>query len=278
MNSIKNFYNKIPFNQYKTVKQEVRSLKNINPCLEIPIMKYVDINKTSQILEVGSGSGWFLNGLNFHYGTSGIGIDINENAVWISNQVAKKTKINSKFYVEDIFDFNTNLKFDLIISYGVLHHTKNCELAIKKILHFLNDDGILIMGLYHYGRKNLLEYFNKIKQHKSINGVKKEFFNFEYKKYPKNKKLLNSIFYDQIYNPFETCHSLLKISSILSNLGYKIVGASVSNDYTAFYQGDWNSVDNDFTNIIKNDIDNKIMNPGFFTVAIKKIDNNGSLV
>lgn len=271
MQIIKNFYNKFPFNQYKFVKNEINSIRNTDPCKVLPIMKNLSISKDTYILEAGSGSGWILNGLGYHYNSYGIGIDINSKSVFMSNKVAKKMKINSVFYDKDIFNFNSLEKFDIIISYGVLHHTINCHKAIKHLSNFLKKDGILILGLYHISRKPFLNYFNLLKNQKSIKQIKKEFFNFKYLNYPKNKHLKNSIFYDQVFNPFETQHSFLEIKNLLDSIGYEIISTSI-NDYKKISGNEnWIEIENGLINIAEEDMKNKIMNFGFFTVMAKKI-------
>lgn len=51
--------------------------------------------------------------------------------------------------------------FDLVICYGVIHHTHNYKLAIKELSRILKKKGILFLGVYSFGN-SFFEYLIKI--------------------------------------------------------------------------------------------------------------------
>lgn len=270
MLSIKEFYNNMPFNQHKSVRKEVKTLLADDPVNFVPILQKLPLTNKSFILEAGSGTGWLLNGLNYYHNVEGFGIDLNKRAVEFANKVSNKLGLSSIFYNTDIFEFRTSIKFDAIISYGVLHHTKDCHLAIKHLSQFLKKDGYLVLGLYHTSRKPFLEYFYDLAEYLSIKQLKKQFFKLKYESYSSDKTVLKSIFYDQVFNPRETIHSFVEVKTLLESLGYSIISTSV-NDYKPISgKENWAKLDKQLTAKAEQDLANKVMNFGFFTVLAKK--------
>lgn len=270
MKSIKDFYNKTPFNQYKSLRKEVKTLRSGDPMEFLPILNQMPLPANAEVLEAGSGTGWLLNGLALYHKVNGTGIDLNDKAVSFANKAAKKLKLSSRFYETDIFDYNPDKQFDVIISYGVLHHTKDCHLAIKHLSKLLKKDGFLVLGLYHTSRKPFLDYFYNLSEYLSIRQLKREFFKFKYGAYSNDKNVLNSIFYDQVYNPHETQHSFIEIKSLLEKLGYSVVSTSI-NDYKPISgKEDWQALEKGLTTKAQDNLNNKVMNFGFFTVLAKK--------
>jgi hypothetical protein len=268
------FYQKTPFNQYRFTKKESESIKYTNPRNFIPIL--IDIDYNNEILEIGSGSGWLINGLAYHENAFGIGLDFNKKAVLMSNKVSNKLNLNTNFIKVDMFEFAKEpiKKFKTIISFGVLHHTRDCHEAIKTIVeNLLEKDGVFIIGLYHsYERKPFLDYFNYLKE----SGLsKKELFS-KYKKLKhknfinKNKKLIRSVFNDQVLHPYETQHSFIEIKNLLEELNCTVVKTSINNYKEITNNEDWELIEKNILSNAQNDISNHIFNPGLFTVmAIK---------
>jgi SAM-dependent methyltransferase len=270
MLSIKEFYDKMPFNQHKSVRKEVKTLLADDPVNFVPILQKLPLTDKSFVLEAGSGTGWLLNGLNYYHNVEGFGIDLNKRAVEFANKVSNKLGLSSMFYNTDIFEFKTSIKFDAIISYGVLHHTRSCHMAIRHLSAFLKEDGYLVLGLYHTSRRPFLNHFNELKEKLSLRQLKREFFKFKYGSYSADKTVLESIFYDQVFNPYETQHSFVEIKNLLESLGYSIISTSV-NDYKPISgKENWTKLDKQLTTKAEQDLANKVMNFGFFTVLAKK--------
>ena len=70
---------------------------------------------------------------------------------------------NYDIYQNNILDNNVqNKKFDIIYSWGVLHHTGNLELAIKNSLKYCKSGSILFLALYE--KTYYCEIWKKIKK------------------------------------------------------------------------------------------------------------------
>ncbi len=96
-----------------------------------------------RILEVGCGAGFsveYLKGKYINY----TGIDYSENLI----KYAKKHNdyTGAKFECLNINDFNSELKFDVVLMIGVLHHMPEPEKVIKSLSRILKPDGIVVVN------------------------------------------------------------------------------------------------------------------------------------
>ena len=80
--------------------------------------------------------------------------------------------MKNKFEASDIFDYKDANKYDLVVSLGVLHHTKSARQAFKELVKVTKPGGYIVIGLYHkYGRiietSAAEKYWNKKKNPKN---------------------------------------------------------------------------------------------------------------
>tara|TARA_B100000035_G_scaffold174422_1_gene148813 strand:- start:1184 stop:2014 length:831 start_codon:yes stop_codon:yes gene_type:complete len=265
------FYKELPFNIYSSHSEMIKAIKTQNPLVAYPVLKKI-IKKFEKpnILDIGSGCGWFLNSLNYH--TKNInctGIDFNQRAVDYSNDINKKLNAKNKFIKKDLFKIAFKKKFELITSIGVLHHTENLPKAINHITKFLKKDSFFFLGLYHtYGRKPFLDYFKKMKN-KSENY---RFLKYKelHKTYSNDDTHLYSWFRDQVLHPHETQHSFKEISKLLIKLGYEIQLTSINKfqkirNFQEIYE-----LEKKYYNIGMQKLKNLKYFPGFFIILAKK--------
>ncbi len=204
----KNFYNDIKFPNYDDIDDYGslidKSKKNI---FTDKLDK--EIGFDAKILEVGCGTGQLTNFLA-RYSREVYGIDLSKGSLFLAEKFRKENNINRAFFLRmDVFNilFNKSI-FDVIISNGVLHHTKDAKLAFENIIRYLKPNGYVVIGLYHrYGRvytrliQFLVKYFGetfKFMDKKNIDpNISKE------KRY--------AWFNDQYKNPHETLHKYTEI-------------------------------------------------------------------
>lgn len=101
--------------------------------------------KGKKILDVACGRGDFIHFLSKNGALKSVGIDIQSEDI----QVAKSTAIrkgmkNCEFIHGDFFTWNTNEKFDYVVSNEALDHIPNTYKALKKMKYLLKDNGSII--------------------------------------------------------------------------------------------------------------------------------------
>jgi SAM-dependent methyltransferase len=227
-NKVYEFYKLLPFNVNKNINLEIEQIKNNNPLEIYPQLRNIFSSKNKvKIIEFGCGSGWLVNSLAYHLADNIeiIGVDFNPVVIEYAEEIKSRLKVKSTFVVSDLFTYESEEKYDLIISLGVLHHTNNCLAALNYIMSFGSLKSHIFLGLYHkYGRKPFLDYF------KNLDEKSDEDKFYEYKKFHKIKdeKKIYSWFRDQVLHPHETQHSLSEILPIFIENNYKVYKTSLN--------------------------------------------------
>ena len=183
----------------------------------------------TKILELGCGTGQlslFLSRSNREI----CAIDISNSSLKIGEDFRLKNNIENTYFMKmDVFDlkFKPNT-FDLSISNGVLHHTKNAEKAFKCIVEVTKPGGIIIIGLYHrYGRLSTLL---KQKLTKLI-GNKIAYLDKTSLKI-KNKEKRKAWVKDQFMNPHEDLFTPNEVLPWLNNYGVDFLNLIPNFDIT----------------------------------------------
>lgn len=109
------------------------------------LKKYYTPNDKITILDVGPGHGFFSfiiktdipNYLKLDL------VDISESSLLVTKQIIGDENKNIFFFNDDIFNFNSSLKYDLIILGEVLEHLDNPIEILKKLSNLLADNGVL---------------------------------------------------------------------------------------------------------------------------------------
>lgn len=107
--------------------------------------------RNATVLDVGSGSG--IHAASFlNLGASHVtAIDYDQNSVRATQRLLENyDNARYKVYQADILELSTmpSTKFDIVYSWGVLHHTGDMVTAIKNTCSFVKPGGILVIALY----------------------------------------------------------------------------------------------------------------------------------
>jgi SAM-dependent methyltransferase len=104
-----------------------------------------DALKGKLVLDVGCGTGRFAE-VATRWGASVVGVDLSAAAEVAASNLADREFAASQ---SDVFALPFAAEsFDCIYSIGVLHHTPNCERAVKSLPQFLKPGGTLAVWLY----------------------------------------------------------------------------------------------------------------------------------
>ncbi len=222
------FYKTLPFNYRETVEGSVQVIQETDQVAAYPILKPL-LGPGVRVLDVGSGAGWFSNSMAYRHGASVTGIDFNPVAVARAQEVGRAMKLDTHFQVADLFTYEPERKFDVVVSIGVLHHTDNCHAAIRRVCeHYVRSGGHVFIGLYHtYGRKPLLDHFDEMKQRGATENEMLERYT-ELHSQLKDKTHLRSWFRDQVLHPHETQHTMEEMMPLLKETGMELVSTSIN--------------------------------------------------
>lgn len=105
-----------------------------------------------RFLDIGCGSGIFALAAKEFGAKEVIGIDISKESVDAAQKNAQKFNVDDvNFYKKSIFDEDVKDlgKFDIVYSWGVLHHTGDMYRAIKKSVELVENDGLFVLAIYN---------------------------------------------------------------------------------------------------------------------------------
>lgn len=128
------------------IKQAKRSL--------VEFLGGINNIKGKTFIDIGCGSGLFSLAAHLLNASKVISVDIDKSSLWCTNFLRKKYRQNDSWQIKtgsalDKRFLNTLGKFDLIYSWGVLHHTGNMHQAIENILPLLSAYGLLYIAIYN---------------------------------------------------------------------------------------------------------------------------------
>lgn len=179
--SVKNFWNSRPCN-IKHSDKPLGSLEYFDEVekrkyfVEPHILKFAEFSKwkDKKVLEIGCGIG--TDSINFaRAGAELTCVDLSEKSMDICKKRFETYGLNARFILADAEKIDQILKgekFDLIYSFGVIHHTPSPENVIKCIKNLSTNETIIKIMVYSFVSYKTLEAWLKY-------GYK---FNFSFKK------------------------------------------------------------------------------------------------
>ena len=115
--------------------------------------------KNKKVLEIGCGLGSM--GINFaRNGAKYTGVELSDDTCALAKQNFEVNNLEGDFYIGNAEELSKIIKpepFDLIYSFGVIHHTPNPEKIISELNKFMKSGSILKIMLYaNNSWKNIL--------------------------------------------------------------------------------------------------------------------------
>jgi len=222
------FYRELAFNRHASVEGQVREVVKHDPLAAYPVLRPL-IRPGERVLEVGCGTGWFSNGLALHHGAQVTGIDLNPEAVDFSRRGAAALGLTTRLQCADLFTYEPETTFPVVVSLGVLHHTHDCAAAVERVCTALvAPGGHALIGLYHrFGRRPFLERFRQMQQR----GASEAEMLWRYREL--HSQVVDdtqawSWFRDQVLHPHETQHTLAEMIGPLATAGCTVVATSLN--------------------------------------------------
>jgi SAM-dependent methyltransferase len=222
------FYRTLPFNIRESVEGSVDAVTRTDHATAYPVLAPL-LHPGVRVLDVGCGTGWMSNSLAHHHRAEVTGLDFNPVAVGRAREVAQALHLPTTFIVGDLFTYQPDPPFDVVISLGVLHHTDNCIAAVRHVCEdFVRPGGHALIGLYHtYGRRPFLDHFAAMR----AAGKSEDEMFARYRQLHSqidDETLLRSWFRDQVLHPHETQHTLREMMPIVEAAGCELVATSIN--------------------------------------------------
>ena len=222
------FYKTLPFNLRESVESSVQAIGAQDPLAAYAVLRPL-LRPGVSVLDVGCGAGWFSNGICQHYGCTVTGIDFNAVAVTRAREVAEALRLSTRFDVADLFLYKPATPFDVVVSHGVLHHTNNCQAAVRHVCeHFVRPGGHVFIGLYHKdGRWPFLHHFRAMRERGASEDEMLEHYKQLHSQLD-DETLLRSWFRDQVLHPHETQHTLAEMIPVIEDAGMELISTSIN--------------------------------------------------
>lgn len=113
--------------------------------------KYLVYDPELRCIEIGCVPGNFLIFLHKRYGYKIYGIDYSD-YIGIAEENMKVNGVKRyKIFREDFLLWRTNLRFDIVCSFGLIEHFTNYKKIIEKHISFLKRRGLLILTAPNFG-------------------------------------------------------------------------------------------------------------------------------
>lgn len=119
-----------------------------NEMIEMPVMKeeLPDING-KMVLDIGCGMGKFIKYMLELNPKQIVGLDISNNMISYAKEHVNDEIVS--FVVSDILSYETDIKFDVIVSSLAFHYTEDYEALVLKLFGMLNSGGVLLFSTEH---------------------------------------------------------------------------------------------------------------------------------
>ena len=106
-------------------------------------------------MDIGCGGGLLSEPL-CKLGADVVGIDASEKNIKIAKIHAKKSGLKINYYCASPENFNSKIKFDVILNLEIVEHVNNVNLFLKESSKFLRKDGLMFIATLNKTLKSYL--------------------------------------------------------------------------------------------------------------------------
>jgi len=215
-------------------------------------LKQIIPQKEISVLDIGCGSGYIREIFSdLRYKAHYLGVDLKKH-----ESFDQFNFVDSEFIQSRIEDFNTDKKFDLIISLSALEHIKDDRGAVTKVRQFLKPNGVQIHGvpatcsrpLYlnhgyrRYSSASLREIFPQAKIEK-LGGLFSFLLHFSFITIPrrifKSNKLFESDFYSKLIKISQKLDKIIPVPTLIYFVSEKNSSPRFGWPSFSFYKRVW---------------------------------------
>lgn len=225
---------------YTQISEDFSASRNFSWQGWAEIIKYLSKQKNLKVLDIACGNGRFVEFLkhNLHDSFSYLGLDNSKNLLEIAQNKFKEQQfaffdLVKNYLANGKITFNTQEKFDLIVSFGLSHHLPSAKLReefLRSLKNRLNKNGLVIISNWQFAKeqnrfqKNTLN-FKKILENPKINLWQKIKLIFLLFNLRENDYLLDWRKGDRANQVFRYCHYLSEgeMIEIVERSGLKIM-------------------------------------------------------
>ena len=161
------------------------------------------------------------------------GIDLSENSIkFVEKQIKKYDLKNLTIEMKDIFEVTSKDKYDLVISTGVIHHTKDPKLALKTLSSATKKEGALCIMVYAkyfrtgvYDLQKIFKYLGIKQDADGIKFVKNYIENIlpddhiAKKFYKSTSSAIDTAIVDTWLNPQDTAYDANDLKELINGTG-----------------------------------------------------------
>ncbi|MBK8980529.1 MAG: class I SAM-dependent methyltransferase [Planctomycetes bacterium] len=227
--SVRDFYTRLPFNMHSEAAEVARAVRANPIASSYPDLHALLTNGAVRtVAEFGCGTGWLSCSLALHYGVEVAAVDFTPPALARGRQLAELLGLGERvrFVESDLFEFRSPEPVDLVVSLGVLHHTRDCRAAFRHIQR--QSAGAVYVALYHRpGRRPFLHHFQRVIARRGEAAALEEYRRLDGVRAPDDQHL-ESWFRDQVLHPHETQHTLREVCQWLEEDDLELRSTSIN--------------------------------------------------
>jgi len=229
--SVRSFYEELPFGFHGRAEDAATSVREHSLASIYPDLHAVlSSQDTDTVTEFGCGSGWLACTMAYHYGLHVTAVDFTSAALSRAREVAALLGVSDRvrFVESDLFEYQPDALTDVVVSLGVLHHTRDARAAFEHIQTCATPGGTVYVGLYHEpGRAPFLELFRNLLDSEGEDAALQRYAELD-GIHANEPTILRSWFRDQVIHPHETQHTLREVCGWFADAGLALASTSIN--------------------------------------------------